>query len=80
MIDFLIECRTEDGFVVMHPLEGHRFHFHVGINNEGRRVLSAAKRIHRNLHSAKSADLFEGAARRAAIREALAVGLIDVGC
>jgi hypothetical protein len=78
--EFLVERHGRDDFVVMHLVEGHSYHFRISEDADGRRVLSPACRIHRNGHTKHSADLFEAAARRLAIREAFADGLIAADC
>jgi hypothetical protein len=74
--EFVVESRAPDNFVVMHLVEGHRYHFHVTPASDGRRVLGPATRVRQDGRAKHSADLFEASARRFAIREALAVGLI----
>jgi hypothetical protein len=74
--EFLVESRAPDDFVVIHLVEGHRCHFRVLPAADGRRVLSPASRLRQHVDAKHSADLFEAAARRFAIREALADGLI----
>jgi hypothetical protein len=74
--EFLIESDSPEDFVIVHAVEGHRFHFHVASHN-GRRVLSPAGSILQNNAADHNADYFENAALRIAMREALALGLID---
>jgi hypothetical protein len=74
---FCIESDAPGNFVVVHVLEGHRYHFHVGRDRGGRQVLSPAGRVHQNNAADHSADFFEPAARRFAVREAAALGIID---
>jgi hypothetical protein len=74
--EFLVESRTPGDFVVMHLVEGHRYHFRVLSAADRRRVLSPAIRVRQSGGAKLSADFFEAAARRFAIREALTDGLI----
>jgi hypothetical protein len=76
MNEFLIESEDPSDFVVVHAAEGHRYHFHVARYQKGR-VLSPVGALRQNNAADDSADFSEGAARRFAIREALALGLID---
>jgi hypothetical protein len=73
---FAVESRAPEDFVVMHLVEGHRYHFRVLSAAHGRRVLGPASRVRPSVGANHSPDFFEAAARRFAIREALADGLI----
>ena len=73
---FAVESRAPEDFVVMHLVEGHRYHFRVLSAANGRRVLGPASRVRPSVGANHSPDFFEAAARRFAIREALADGLI----